>query len=152
MCMCKKMVLAILIISIAFGTETEFQRRIILFRSSADRTFMFGNTGGGMSLPFEFLPALHLSWRHMDMISAGQEENKEIQQGGTDDKPGHNASGKAFEHQHCPVYNSQPLNLNRDNKHKQDLHLREGSCICQKYRHIDVIGAEGTEIHMKAVT
>ena len=37
-----QMILAVFIISITFGAETEFQRGIILFGSAADRTFMFG--------------------------------------------------------------------------------------------------------------
>lgn len=45
-----QMMLTVFIISITFGAETEFQRGIILFGSAADRTFMFGDPGGGMSL------------------------------------------------------------------------------------------------------
>lgn len=39
-----QMVLAIFIITEAFGAETEFQRGIILFRPAADSAFMLGNS------------------------------------------------------------------------------------------------------------
>ena len=45
MCMCKKMVLAILIISVAFGTETKFEIITVQLGSAADRTLVLGNTG-----------------------------------------------------------------------------------------------------------
>ena len=38
------MILAVLVVSVAFGTETKFQVRIILLRTSADSTFMLGDT------------------------------------------------------------------------------------------------------------
>ena len=44
MCMCKKMILAILIISIASGTKTKFQIRIIKLSTSANRAFVLGHT------------------------------------------------------------------------------------------------------------
>ena len=37
------MILTVLVVSVAFGTETKFQVRIILLRTSADSTFMLGN-------------------------------------------------------------------------------------------------------------
>ena len=42
--MCKKMFLAILIISIASGAKTKFQIGIIKLGASADRTFVLGHT------------------------------------------------------------------------------------------------------------
>ena len=40
----KQMILTVFIIAIALGTETEFQMFSVLLRSSADRTFMFGDS------------------------------------------------------------------------------------------------------------
>ena len=61
--MCKQMILTILVISLALGTETEFQRRIILLGPAADRTLMSDSVrvSGGLShLGFELLPSVHL--------------------------------------------------------------------------------------------
>ena len=44
MLMRKQMILTILIISIAFGTESEFQVRIVLLCSAADCAFVLGDT------------------------------------------------------------------------------------------------------------
>ena len=74
-----QMMLTVFIISITFGAETEFQRGIILFGPAADRTFMFGDPGGGMGLLFEIVSPFHLLRRHVDMVSAGQEEYNKIE-------------------------------------------------------------------------
>lgn len=73
-----QMMLTVFIISITFGAETEFQRGIILFGPAADRTFMFGDPGGGMCLLFEIMSPFHLLRRHVDMVSAGQEEYNKL--------------------------------------------------------------------------
>ena len=47
------MILAVFVVAVALGTETELQIRIILFRPSADRTFVscdFAPSGIGFSL------------------------------------------------------------------------------------------------------
>ena len=75
----KQMILAIFVVAVAFRTETELQARIVLFRPAADRTFMFGNPGGSMSLLFEIMSPFHLLRRHVDMVSAGQEEYNKIE-------------------------------------------------------------------------
>lgn len=80
MCMCKKMLLAVLIISVAFGAETELQRRIILVRPSADRAFMLCNLGIALDFMPKFRPSSDLLRRHMDMASGGKEKDNEIQQ------------------------------------------------------------------------
>ena len=41
----KQMILAILIISVAFGTETKFEIITVQLGSAADRTLVLGNTG-----------------------------------------------------------------------------------------------------------
>lgn len=43
MLVCKQMILAIFVIAIAFGAETELQARIVLFRPATDRAFMSRN-------------------------------------------------------------------------------------------------------------
>ena len=47
MLMCKKMVTAVLEITLALGAESELHVRSILFGTSANRTFMSGNDPGG---------------------------------------------------------------------------------------------------------
>ena len=146
-----QMMLTVFIISITFGAETEFQRGIILFGPAADRTFMFGDPGGGMCLLFEIMSPFHLLRRHVDMVSAGQEEYNKIEEGRTDNKPGYHSSGEAFKHQHGSVNDPKPFHLDRDDKHKQNLHFRKGCRICQEYGHIDVVGTEGAKIYMDSV-
>ena len=76
----KEMLLAVLIISVAFGAETELQHRIILVRPSADRTLMFCDLRIALDFMPELRPSLHLLRRHMDMASGGKEKDDEIQQ------------------------------------------------------------------------
>lgn len=58
----KQMILAVFIISVALGTEPEFQSRIILLRPAADGTFMLCDLGIGIPLyvlfKFHFAPDL----------------------------------------------------------------------------------------------
>ena len=75
-----QMVLAIFIITEAFGAETEFQRGIILFRSAADGAFMLGNSCRRLGLFFKFMSPFHLFWGHMDMVPACQEKYHKVKQ------------------------------------------------------------------------
>ena len=74
-----QMMLTVFIISITFGAETEFQRGIILFRPAADSAFMLGNSCRRLGLFFKFMSPFHLLRRHVDMVSAGQEEYNKIE-------------------------------------------------------------------------
>lgn len=65
MLMRKQMFLAILIVSRAFGTKAEFERRVILLRPAADRALMLCNPGV-LRTPdrlTERLPPVDLLWR-----------------------------------------------------------------------------------------
>ena len=87
MCMCKKMILAILIISIASGTKTKFQIRIIKLSTSANRAFMLGHTAAALfhtSLGFhcsaEFISSVDLLRVIPAEILCSKVKNNEIQQ------------------------------------------------------------------------
>ena len=55
------MILAVFVVAIALGAETELQIRIILFRPSADRTFVSCHLApSGIGLPLELGLAVHL--------------------------------------------------------------------------------------------
>ena len=43
--MCEKMILAILVVAVALGAETELKTGVVLLCSAADCAFMPGNTG-----------------------------------------------------------------------------------------------------------
>ena len=68
------MIRAILIISIALGTEAEFQLRVCNLRPSADRTFMSGDLVCRFHIMLELHAPLYLPWRHMDLSPAGKEK------------------------------------------------------------------------------
>ena len=61
----KQMILTVFIIAIALGTETEFQMFSVLLRSSADRTFMFGDSIvvylASMNRSLKFFSSVNLS-------------------------------------------------------------------------------------------
>ena len=79
--MCKQVILTILIIALALRTETELYIWIIQLCPSADRTFVFCNTGTRSRLSHlrpELLPAMHLMWGIPAQIPRGQEENEVI--------------------------------------------------------------------------
>ena len=71
MFMCKQMVLAVFVIAVAFGTESEFQRGILLICSSADGTFMLCNTGVLFDFTAELLASSGLLGGHADTDSGG---------------------------------------------------------------------------------
>lgn len=84
MLMCKQMILTVFIITVTFGTETEFQSRIILFRSSANCAFMLGHTAGmsHLCIPhlcLKYILSMHFFWRYPLIISGRQIENQEVQ-------------------------------------------------------------------------
>ena len=61
------------------------------------------------------------------------------------------SGGLTLANQHGSVNDPQPFHLDRDDKHKQNLHFRKGCRICQEYGHIDVVGTEGAKIYMDSV-
>ena len=59
------MILAIFVITVAFGAKTELQARIVLFRPAADRTFMSRNFGSAfVCFSLKLRPAVHLFRRN----------------------------------------------------------------------------------------
>ena len=78
MAMRKQMILTILIITVAFGTETEFQVRIILIGLTADGAFVFGDFGISLNVMLELRPPFDLLGIQVHMAPASQEENQEI--------------------------------------------------------------------------
>lgn len=76
--MCEQVILAVLIIPVALGTETEFQVGIILIRLAADGAFVLGDLGISPDVLFELRPSFDLLRVQMHMAPASQKENQEI--------------------------------------------------------------------------
>ena len=76
MLMGKQMLLAILIIAVALGAKTEFQRGVRLLRLTADRTFMLRDTGTGIAsdLTLKLCAAFHLFRRQMMLYPKVKEQ------------------------------------------------------------------------------
>ena len=68
------MVLTVLIITVALGTEPELQRGVILLSPSADCTLVSGNFGVSFDVLLKFHLPFHLLRSQMNMISGFQIE------------------------------------------------------------------------------
>ena len=68
MLMGKKVVLAVLVIAVAFGAEAEFQGWVILLRAAADGAPMSGGLDVSFYLLLEGSPSLYLSGSHMNPV------------------------------------------------------------------------------------
>ena len=130
MLMGKQMVLAVLIIAVAFGTVPEFQIRIIQFRSSADRTLMFcpvgiilsaapGHCFSEVVLPFS-LPRIVPF-----IIPRGKEENDRARQRKDDRHLGNQISAEEIDCHDHRIEDGHIFHLHRDQKVQHDLHVRE---------------------------
>ena len=80
MLMGEQMILAIFIIAVAFGAETEFQTGIVLIGPAADGALMLCDLIGLMHLGLKLLPADHLLRSHMPHPGPKPEDD-EIQKG-----------------------------------------------------------------------
>ena len=80
------MILAVFIVAVAFGAETEFQVIPVLFCPAAHSAFMLCHTRChfGMDCFLKLLPPVHLFWIDMVVIPGGKKENNEVQQGCND--------------------------------------------------------------------
>ena len=80
MLMGEKMILTIFIIAFTLRAESEFQIFIIFVCTSADGTFMSGNTGTLFYFLLKLLSAFHLLRCHVDLVSALKIEDRKIDQ------------------------------------------------------------------------
>ena len=134
MLMCKQMILTILIISIAFGTKSEFQVRIILLCSAADRAFVLGDTACCRIDPALCDCFLELSssvnfFRIIAMhVSCAEEEQHEVQKRGNDRNhiypESHPQISNHILKNHYAIDDRHPFHLDRDHKPQKDLHIR----------------------------
>ena len=67
MCVRIEVVLAVFIIAVALGAETELQRRIVLLRPAADGASVLGHALGCSCLAAEIMPLLCLPGSDVDM-------------------------------------------------------------------------------------
>lgn len=92
----KQMILTVFIIAIALGTETEFQMFSVLLRSSADRTFMFGDSIvvylASMNGSLKFFPSVNLFRIVPAHISCHEKEYNKVHQR-TDNRNSYRPSG-----------------------------------------------------------
>ena len=75
------MLLAILIISIAFRAETELHLRAVNLGPAADRTFVLGNARISAHIPLKLLPPVDLFRIQMHHIARSEKEHHEIEKG-----------------------------------------------------------------------
>ena len=125
--MCKEMILAVLIISIAFGTEPEFQTRIIQLSPSAYCAAVprpVGICHMRTGLPSESCLARLFSWAEPSHIPAGKEENNKVQQRSRDGNAGRHAASNEIVQCHCRINQGHPLHFHRQDKEQQYFHVR----------------------------
>lgn len=134
MLMRKQMILTILIISIAFGTESEFQVRIVLLCSAADCAFVLGDTACcridpalcdrflELSSSVNFLRIISLH------VSCAEEEQHEVQKRGNDRNhiypESHSQISDHIIKNDRTIDDRHPFHLDRDHKPQKDLHIR----------------------------
>ena len=142
--MTKQMILTILIISIAFGTETKFQVRIIQLRLSAYSTLVLADCPtasarrpSGVDRFLEIPPALHFTGLISGHIPGGQKENDKIQQ--RCHHRNHHGPGPVAQicddiiNNHGSVQNSHPFDFQWENKPEQHFHIRICGSKSQQY-------------------
>lgn len=119
MLMCKQMILAILVISVAFGAETKFQIRIIHLCSAADRAFMLGHARPGRRLAhlaLKGLPPVNFLWGNPSEISGGEIKHQEIQKRHNNRHSARPVFLNQAKEDQRAVYPRKPFHLNRNNK------------------------------------
>ena len=144
MLMVEKMILAIFIVPIASGAETEFKIRICLAVSSAYSAAMFGNHPGrtgpgcicGLLLPL--LLSVYSAGIH-SVSHKSEEEQQEIQ----DRQRNGNLRPKVADEEgiekESNVQIRQPFNLNRNQEHQKKFYIRINKGKGQEQGHVDVV-------------
>ena len=135
MLMGKQMILTVFIITVTFGTETEFQSRIILFRSSANCAFMLGYTAGmsHLCIPhlcLKYILSMHFFWRYPLIISGRQIENQEVQKCCRNGDSSHCSGCNKIINGQSRVDICHPLHSYRNNEPQQNLHIRKADRKC----------------------
>ena len=83
MLMCEQMILAVFVIALTLGAETEFQRRIVEFRPAADSALVLCAARISLwsaHIRLELLPSVHLVRRITLEIPGGEEENDKVEE------------------------------------------------------------------------
>ena len=152
--MCEQVFLTVFVISVAFGTEAEFEGWIIQLGTSADRTFVLCDRGAaaGMmdftlrphGLP-EFSPTMNLPRIEPGKISVGKVEDSVVDKGSYDR---YGQISAAASHGQIPddgvdhddqIDDSHPFHLDGDDEPEKDLPVRVEGRKCQEYRKTDVV-------------
>ena len=135
------MVLTILVIAVALGTEPEFKLRIGNTGASAHGAAMSGDGGIRLvhGLPVSSLPAVSDGMRPTHKT---EEENDKIQQRHDDGDLGSDIAHDKLIGKKRHVQISQPLDLHRDQEHEQKLHVGIDEGKGQEQGHVDVVGIQ----------
>ena len=148
MLMRKKMILAVFIISVALGTESELQTRIIQFRTAAYRTAMMRAVGIShmrSGLLFEFcFPCLFPRAESFE-IPRGQEKNNKIQEGRANCHPDADAALRKSYPARTTYTRGHPFHFNRQNKIQHYLHIRINSRKRQENGHGNIVCADQSD-------
>ena len=115
-----QVILAIFIVSIAFGAETELQSWIIQLCAAADSTAVPGAGGAPMHLALVNHLALGLLCA-LDRFVVQEKEQDKIQECHNQHDPSRPAVVKQLVDQQDPIENPQPLGLDRDNAVQAEL-------------------------------
>ena len=124
--MCKEMILAVLIISIAFGTEPEFQTRIIQLSPSAYCAAVLRPVcilHMRSRLTSEFCLSRLFFWAETSRIPAGQKKDHKIQQRRHDRHPLAQSSAELGIDSHHHIDKSHPFHLDRKDEIQQHFHI-----------------------------
>jgi hypothetical protein len=176
------MILAVFIVAFAFAAVAEFQLRIRQFGPAADgaavqsasRITVFlpqrsGLCGAGRAVTgrrpgcfapvldgsLEVLPAFHLTRVDPVPVPRPQPQEQEIEKRCHDGDPDGEIALDRFDTEENRIDDTQVFDLDRNNEHEQDLHVRKCHGVGKEDRHVHVVGAEhrciGGKEHIRPV-
>ena len=137
-----QMLLAVFVVSVPLGTETELHLRAVHLRPAADRAFMFGDAAAAPDIPFNLLPPVYLLRIQVHHIPGSKEENNKIKQRRQNHKFGEKIPLYKGKCKHNRIDNAKPFNLNRYNEHQQHRHIRKSRRKGKENGHVNIIGAD----------
>ena len=146
----EQVLVAVLVIAVTFGAESELKLRIGDFGSAADGTFMLGYAFG-CGLPSYRISEFSGLCRSLHSLSGGAEtsvtlqsiENNKVKESGSYGDLGICIAHNKQIYHICAVNISEPLHLDREQEHNQYHRVGEGQCKRKENRHIDIISRIG---------
>lgn len=143
------MILAVFIVSVAFGAETEFQVVSVKLCPAAYRAFVLcygtaapASPGIWLHVLFEIIPSFKFARRYPPVIPRYQEEDDKIQQRSQNSYSSHPGSGDKGIHNKKQVQIPHPLHLDRDKEVQIYPLIGIGHGKGQEDGHVNVVGAE----------